>query len=554
MVFLITIVYLLTATHGQDLPCAAQQIPGRSVICVCNATYCDTITRIPPPPGSFVTYTSSARGLRFHKTIGRLSLIDLDPCPGPTYTVNPSVKYQTIEGFGSSVTDAASIMWSSMSKPLRKKFVDSYYGDNGLEYSMIRVPIGGTDFSTHTYAYNELPPYDIKLSNFSLAMEDYRYKLPCAIGGTDFSTHTYAYNELPPYDIKLSNFSLAMEDYRYKIPMIKAIMKGARQKVHIIASCWSPPRWMKTNNAFAGYSRLITDYYQTYADYHLKFLEHYTAEGIPIWGITTGNEPTDGMGALIRLNCLGWNADSMATWIINNLGPTIRNSSFKDIKILCADDQRPLLDYWVTLMFEDHPKVQEVVDGIAVHFYFDSVTPPSVLSRINAQYPDKFIMGTEATAMGDPNNAVNFGDWDRARLYISDIINDINNSLVGWIDWNMCLNKDGGPNWNGNNVDSTVIVLPELGQFIKQPTFYAMGHISKFVPRGSRRIQVTSNEEGSSMLTVAFLTPQNTVVVLLYNRLPSNANIVLGGKQASIVLEPDTITTVELSGSSLTYD
>lgn len=81
----------------------------------------------------------------------------------------------------------------------------------------------------------------------------------------------------------------------------------------------------------------------------------------------------------------------------------------------------------------------------------------------------------------------------------------------------MCLNNDGGPNWNGNAIDSQIIIFPEKGQFVKQPTFYALGHFSKFVPRGSRRIEVTINDEAKSILNVAFVTPNDTVVVVLYN-------------------------------------
>jgi glucosylceramidase len=97
---------------------------------------------------------------------------------------------------------------------------------------------------------------------------------------------------------------------------------------------------------------------------------------------------------------------------------------------------------------------------------------------------------------------------------------DLNHSVVGWIDWNLCLNAQGGPNWALNFVDSTIIVFPEKQEFVKQPMFYALGHFSKFIPRGSRRIAVTEKKPllYSSIDNVAFLTPSNTIVAVLYNK------------------------------------
>lgn len=495
-----------------DIPCAARKITGKSVVCVCNATYCDTVTREPLVPNTYVVYSSSQSGLRFNKIRGQLKEANYsDTGCIPTIILNPKVKYQTVEGFGGATTDAAGINWKNLSLPLQKYLIDSYFSDKGLQYNMIRVPIGGTDFSTHAYAYNELPINDAKLSNFTL---------------------TY-------------------EDFHYKIPMIKAAMQASNTPIHVIATTWSPPLWMKTRPVYRGRSLLKPEYYQTYADYHYKFLEKYKEQGIDVWGITTTNEPTTGLvGFIHSVNNLGWTAASMGRWIIMNLGPTIRNSTFKDVKIITGDDQRLTLPYWANVLVAEHPKVLEYVDGIAVHYYTDFLTPASILSEVAKSFPNKFIIATEACEGSIPilEKHVDVGSWVRAKKYAIDIIDDINHDVVGWIDWNLCLNVHGGPSYTGNLVDSPILVFPEFNAFIKQPMFYAMGHFSKFVPRGSKRIQVTQKcGWKKSLWNTAFITPQNNVVVVLYNDgKATKVNLQLGTYQAVVEMEANSIATVEL--------
>ncbi|KAL0867558.1 hypothetical protein ABMA27_008328 [Loxostege sticticalis] len=491
--------------------CSARQITGQSVVCVCNVTYCDEFTRETPAQGKFVRYTSSQSGYRFHKMVGDLQFDNEEGSCGYSLTLDPSTVFQTIEGFGGSTSDAAGINWRSLSDAaLQQKLIDAYYAETGLQYNMVRVPIGGTDFSTHPYAYNELPKDDAHLTNFSLAYED----------------------------------------FTYKIPMIKAIQAAASTPVHIVATTWSPPPWMKSNGQFSGFSRLKPEYYQTYAEYHKKFLEKYAAEGIPIWGITTTNEPMNGIFNLASFNTLGWSPAEMGNWIVNNLGPTIRNSTFKDVKIIALDDQRITIPFWFNSMIKKHPQALNYIDGVGVHYYTDMFVPASVLAYIYDAHPDKFILATEACEGSQPwtREKVVLGSWDRAKNYILDIIGDLNHNVIGWIDWNLCLNSQGGPNWVENYVDSPIIVYPEKNEFIKQPMYYGLGHFSKFIPRGSRRIKVTEKKPllSFSVENVAFVTPNNTVVVVLYNGGKAKSICIkLGQKKALVFLESKSVVTVE---------
>ncbi|XP_050353513.1 lysosomal acid glucosylceramidase-like isoform X2 [Nymphalis io] len=502
---LTTFTYILA-----DIPCAERRIPNESVVCVCNTSYCDDITREIPLKGAFVTYTSSKDGLRFKKDRGTWNVSHIESCCLTTLELFPTIKYQIVEGFGGAVTDSAAINWKTLPLELQDYLIRSYFSKNGLEYNMLRVPIGGTDFSTHAYAYNESPEND---------------------------TH-------------LSNYKLAPEDTLYKIPMIKSIMQVATAPVHIVATTWSPPLWMKTHQTYGGYSRLKRQYYQTYADYHLKFIEQYNQSGIPVWGITTTNEPINGLFSLASFNSLGWDITEMGEWILNNLGPTIRKSAFKDLKLLAGDDQRATIPYWFNVMFSRYPKALDYIDGIAVHYYTDKFVPAAVFKAVTLTHPDKIILSTEACEGSFPwqKEKVLLGSWDRAKSYIEDILEDLNYNLVGWIDWNLCLNMGGGPNWAANYVDSPIIVDKDKQEFLKQPMYYAMGHFSKFIPRDSIRIKVLEKKHffTSHLRHVAFVTPKNTIVVVVYNDGQTRSiRLKNRNKQATLNLKAHSVTTIE---------
>ncbi|XP_063368436.1 lysosomal acid glucosylceramidase-like [Cydia amplana] len=515
----VTIFTLITSgIVAADKPCAPRQIEKRSVVCVCNTTYCDEITREEPATGKYVAYTSSEAGSRFKKHEGEFtSYYKWNEGASHTLVIDPTKKSQTIEGFGGAVTDAAGIHWSNFSSArLQDYLINSYFGKNGLEYNMLRVPIGGSDFSTHYYAYNELPRNDAQLSNYTLSPED----------------------------------------FNYKIPMIQHIKDVATTDIHIVATVWSPPTWMKTNEKRSGLGVIKKEYMQTYADYIAKFIREYKKHGIDIWAVTTTNEPQDAFLPFTRFQDLGWTPGKMGQWIINNLGPTIKNSSdINHVKILTVDDQRVTIPIWFNVMVQKYPEVLGWIDGIGVHWYTDKFTPASILRDTVKNHPDKFIIATEACEGSMPwqLEKVSLGDWSRAQSYIHDILEDLNYNLVGWIDWNLCLNRKGGPNWVKNFVDSPIIVFPESDEFVKQPMFYAMGHFSKWVPRGSVRLEV---EEHKGLLEksvdhVAFLTPRNTVVVVLHNTGNArNIRVQLGEEHTVLALEKASVTTLEFPAPS----
>ncbi|KAL1469848.1 hypothetical protein MTO96_040832 [Rhipicephalus appendiculatus] len=169
---------------------------------------------------------------------------------------------------------------------------------------------------------------------------------------------------------------------------------------------------------------------------------------------------------------------------------------------------------------------QSTCTELASHWYKNKFVGPSVLEHVRQRFPEKFILATEACAGYEITtvNKVKLGSWDRAERYASDIIEDLNHGVGGWTDWNLVLNTEGGPTWVGNYVDSPIIVNATAEEFYKQPMYYAMGHFSKFIPRGSIRVFSSLQQNGildifdNELEHTAFLRPDSAVVVIVLNR------------------------------------
>ena len=190
------------------------------------------------------------------------------------------------------------------------------------------------------------------------------------------------------------------------------------------------------------------------------------------------------------------------------------------MKLLILDDNRVRAKNWVNTVFSD-PIAKSFVDGTAIHWYWNSLSSPSVTTEIHNAFPDKLILASEACDGWTPlEHQVWLGDWSRAEDYAKSIIEDLNNWVVGWTDWNMALDLKGGPNWAKNYVDAPIIVNAEKNEFYRQPMFYVMGHFSKFLPPGSTVI-LAEVVKGYDVAAVAAFYRKNgrfVKVVVIHNR------------------------------------
>ena len=178
-----------------------------------------------------------------------------------------------------------------------------------------------------------------------------------SIGGCDFDLEPWAYNEQPENDAGLTNFTELDTRDAKKVEQIQRLKTVSKlNDLKIKGAAWSPPKWMKSNNAWTGFSQLKKEYYQTWADYHLKWLELMEKNGLPIWAISTGNEPMNGILFMyfVKFMSLGWSPLNQAQWLGQHLGPTIRNSKYKDLVIFGNDDQRYTFPSWFQMVLIKH--------------------------------------------------------------------------------------------------------------------------------------------------------------------------------------------------------
>ncbi|KZC06831.1 Glucosylceramidase, partial [Dufourea novaeangliae] len=305
--------------------CVPRSLGPDRIVCVCNATYCDGLPENHsevPTDGSSNWYISNKEGFRLKRATVEFQNYKENPACNITIVVNSTKKYQQILGFGGAFTDSTGINIKKLSPGAQENLMRTYYDPKtGSGYTLGRIPIGGTDFSTRPYTYDDT-------SN----------------------------------DTSLEHFALAPEDYQYKIPFVKKALE-LNPSVKLFSAAWSAPAWMKTDNKLNGFGGFLKkQYYQLYCDYLLKFLDAYKKYGLKIWAVSTGNEPADALVPFDPLNNMGWSPESMAIFIADYLGPTLAKSDHKDTIILALDDQRIYIPWYIYLVFLNE-KAREYTAG-----------------------------------------------------------------------------------------------------------------------------------------------------------------------------------------------
>lgn len=415
----------------------------------------------------------------------------------------PKKKYQTIIGFGGSFTEASAYLLNQMSQEKRELILEAYFGESGARYSLTRTHMNSCDFS---------------LSNYSYA----------PVAG----------------DINLNHFSIG-EDLDDIIPMIKDAQAISQEGFRIIASPWTAPPWMKDNNDWRG-GKLLPEYRATWALFFSKYLEAYLQQDIDIWAFTVENEP---LGNDSNWESMHFSPEEMNEFVKNYLAPQLRGDGHQ-VKILGYDQNRDAeMREWVDAMYDDK-EMAEYFDGTAIHWYGSTVDYfPEALQYAYQKAPDKLLIQTEACIDAEvprwkddqwywAKEATDWGyDWapdDRKHLhpkyvpvfrYARDIIGCLNNWVGGWIDWNMVLDRQGGPNWAKNWCVAPVIVDPVKDEVYFTPLYYTLAHFSRFIRPGGKRIGF---EMGSDDLMVtAIENPDSSIVVVIFNPIEESRGILL---------------------------
>ncbi|HEY0272540.1 MAG TPA: glycoside hydrolase family 30 protein [Chitinophaga sp.] len=409
--------------------------------------------------------------------------------------VDPTHRFQTVTGFGGAITDASAEVFGKLPAAQQQELLTAYYDkQKGIGYNLVRTTIASSDFSSGTYAYVQEGDSTLKTFNID-------------------------------------------HDRRFRIPLIKAAMKTAGGKLDVFATPWSPPGWMKRNNNVLQGGKLLPQYRQAWANHYVKFIRAYEKEGIPIWGLSVQNEP---MATQKWESCI-FTGEEERDFIKYFLGPTLQKAGYGSKKLMAWDHNRDLIYQRAATVLND-PAAAKYVWGVAFHWYENWSGGARMLdnvARVHEAFPDKHLMFTEGCI--EKFNWDKISDWQYGEVYGQNIISDFNNGTVGWTDWNILLDEQGGPNHVGNFCMAPVHA--KNGKLYYSNAFYYIGHFSKFVQAGAKRVAATPSR--SKLLSTAFVNPDGKTVVEVMNQSDEEVPFYLwvDGKAAQTSSLPHSMTT-----------
>jgi glucosylceramidase len=498
--------------------------------------------------------------------------------PGVVVSVYPAKTKQTIDGIGTSFTESSAFVLAHLDPEKRLEVMRNIYSDKGANFTLTRTHIGSCDFSVEgRYSYADKAD-DIKLESFSIAEDS-----------NGFDPKIYPGVKDPAYDL---------------LPMIQealSIKRGqADPALRIIGSAWTAPPWMKDvedyyvgmtaeNNWQGTGGSLKPEYVGTYASYLLRYLEAYRAAGVNLWGLTPVNEPHGNNGQWESMN---FTPETQSEFVQKHLGPGLRAGGFADMKLLIFDQNRDGMEHWADVLFPAD-KANKFIYGIAVHWYESTVKVyEDVFDRVHEKYPDYAIVHTEGCIddLGKPapaectdpegrtesgwfNNDAwwwgpNASDWAYAvtwapdweenhplytpvHRYARNIIKSIDHWATGWVDWNIVLDAQGGPNHVGNFCGAPIMIDTETEFVYYTPIFDVLAQFSRTIRPGDKAVQTYQNAKAlgpDDLHSCATINADNMLSVQLLNTSTQaiEYNLQVGTEYAAINIPANSVQTVRI--------
>jgi glucosylceramidase len=297
---------------------------------------------------------------------------------------------------------------------------------------------------------------------------------------------------------------------------------------------------MKDSNDMLHGGKLLPEFHDSWAHYYTRFIKAYEEEGIPIWGITIQNEP---MATQIWESAI-YSAEEERDFLRDHLGPVMEKEGLGDKNIVVWDHNRDLISHRANVIFGDQ-EAAKYAWGIGFHWYetwaggdpkYDN------LRNVVESYPDKKLLFTEGT--NESFSADRYQYWPNAERYGSAMINDFNAGTVGWTDWNILLDETGGPNHVGNFCFAPIHGDTQSGELIYTPSYYYIGHFSKFIRPGAQRVSTTTSR--STLLATSFVNDDDTLATIVMNKTDEDIhyNLIVGSDQATLTIPAHAIQTL----------
>lgn len=374
--------------------------------------------------------------------------------------IYPKVRYQKILGFGGALTESAGYAISKLPIQKRKDALFSYFSSGTLNYTLCRLAIASSDFSLNNYSYLEEP------------------------------------------DMK--GFSIE-RDKKYIIPIIQESLK-INPNIRFLASPWSPPSFMKSNQNRNQGGFLLPEYKQLWADYLVRYVQEYQNLGIPISYMTVQNEPK----AIQFWDSCIYTPSQEAELVRNYLFPTFQKNNIP-MQFLIWDHNKERL-FTRTLEVIEDTKTRECISGVAYHWY--SGNHFENIELVHEHFPEMLLLATEGCT-----GYSHFKDNDEipnAEIYAQDYIGNLNSGSNGQIDWNLFLDYNGGPNHKKNYCNSPIMVSKDEKDIIKNLSYYYIGHFSRYIKPGAIRVAYSKYTDKIKITT--FQNPDKSIIMVVLNK------------------------------------
>ena len=406
-----------------------------------------------------------------------------------TIEVDAQKTLQSMEGFGFALTGGSATLIDALPIDKKTALLKELFGagSENLGISYIRVSMGASDLDATVFSYCDLPK-----------------------GETD---------------PELKHFNLS-QDTLHLIPIIQAALK-LNPRLKIMASPWSPPVWMKSNGFSMG-GHLLKQYYDSYALYFSKYIKAMKAKGINIHSLTMQNEPEHGGNNPSLL----MDAEEQKVFLRDHLGPLLAKEQIKT-EVILYDHNADHPNYPISIL--DDPKAKAYATGSAFHLYLGN---ESALSKVHDAHPDKKLYFTEQWTGAK-------GSFDGDLFWHTEhiVIGTINNWSNAVIEWNLAANAQYEPHTPGGCTECKGALTIQGDVITRNVSYYIIGHVSKFVPAGSKRIE--SKTSSDLIKTSSFILPNGKKATIILNAGSSN-NVSLKNKQQtySITLPAGSVSTI----------
>lgn len=436
-----------------------------------------------------VSYTETTYKNNIRKTIEHnLTTIKDTDRENNLINIYPQMEYQKLEGFGGAVTDSAGYVFSLLNEEQKSEMVNQYFNAENMAYNQVRIPIDSCDFSLEHYEADS-----------------------------------------DPDDTEFQKFSFARVE-KYILPLLNAAEKAYGDKLDIMLSPWSTPAYMKTTGERNHGGKLKPEYRKRWAEYICRYIEEYRNRGYHVTKLTMQNEPK----AVQTWDSCIYTAEEQKEFLRDYLWPSLKAHGLDDIGIYLWDHNKERVFEWAETIIDT--ETTSMIRGMAFHWY--SGDHFEALRMIREKYPDKQLLLSEACIEYSKFSADDY--LNNAQKYAHDMMGNLNEGMNTFLDWNLILNEEGGPNHGGNFCDAPYLFDRDSKELKESNILGYLWHFTHFLEPGAVRIGVSRYTD---KLEVTAFEKDDKIIFVILNRTDEEltAHIRLGEYCTEITVQPKSI-------------